>query len=55
MHGIGKYIFNNGNIYEGTFNNGLRHGAGKMTWVNGKIFSGNWDQNQMVDGLVNGQ
>jgi hypothetical protein len=30
MHGLGKFVFNSGDIYEGSWKNGCRHGTGTM-------------------------
>ena len=44
-HGIGVYIYTDGNKYDGEWINGLKHGVGKVTyknksklgiWINGK-------------------
>ena len=31
-HGRGKILYNTGDVYEGTYMNGLRHGSIKITW-----------------------
>ena len=41
-------MYENGNIYEGNWENGIKHGQGKLTCKNG-IYEGNWDRvSQMV-------
>lgn len=41
----GKYKFDNGDVYIGSFENGLFDGFGEYTWSSGK-YSGYWRQNQ---------
>ena len=43
MHGRGKYIFPNGNTYEGQYEAGVRHGKGKFTYANGGVYSGGFE------------
>ena len=48
----GKYIFHNGDIYEGEYENGIKKGKGKYTKkIEDKviIFEGNW-----INDLPNG-
>ncbi len=40
MHGKGKYIFKNGDVYEGDFTNGRITGYGTVTFRNGKKATG---------------
>ena len=40
MHGRGKYVFPNGNTYEGQYEAGVRHGKGKFTYANGGVYTG---------------
>jgi hypothetical protein len=42
--GKGKYIFSNGDYYEGDFFNGNFEGKGKMTKSNGSYYEGEWKQ-----------
>lgn len=48
MHGYGRYIFTNGDVYEGNFKDHKKHGPGRLlhaktgksdvgTWVNDKF------------------
>ena len=41
-NGYGKMIFNNGDVYEGNWQAGLKHGKGIYKWKNGIIFDGNF-------------
>jgi hypothetical protein len=43
-NGIGKMIYNEGDVYEGSFVNGNRHGTGKYTWTSGNYYEGDWVQ-----------
>ncbi len=43
VNGKGKYIFSNGNVYEGGWLNGKRHGKGIYIHHRGEIFVGVWD------------
>ena len=42
MHGFGKYIGEDNEIYEGAFKNDKKHGKGKMTYPNGIVIEGSW-------------
>lgn len=50
IDGVGKYIYDSGDIYEGSFKNGLRDGKGKMLYVNGDIYEGDY-KNDLRDGF----
>lgn len=41
-HGQGLYEWNNGDRYEGTFQNGKRHGKGVFVWNNGDRYEGDY-------------
>jgi hypothetical protein len=41
--GIGKFIFDNGYIYEGNFVKGMRSGLGVLNMPNGDKYDGMWD------------
>lgn len=41
-HGKGKYVYTDGNIYEGDWVDGKRHGKGKYTFVDGNVYEGDW-------------
>lgn len=44
-HGYGKWILNNGEIFEGDFQNDQAHGNGKFTAKTGEILLGIWKNN----------
>lgn len=46
----GVQVSENGNKYEGAFENKRRHGKGAFTWTNGDTYIGHWK-----DGLANGE
>ena len=50
MHGMGKYKYNNGLIYEGRYSNGAKDGHGKLIYPDGKIFEGDF-----INGIPQGQ
>ncbi len=37
-HGMGKYYFKNGNVYEGEMFKGRMQGKGKYTWANQNVY-----------------
>ena len=43
--GIGIYRYNNGDRYDGTWDNGYRTGRGIYYFANGSIYSGMWSNN----------
>ena len=45
-----EYFFNNGQVYEGAFQDDEINGKGRMTYTNGDVFVGNW-----ADGLRSGK
>ena len=45
-NGTGKYIYENGYIYEGNFKDGLRSGLGKLSAPNGDVYDGMWENDQ---------
>lgn len=47
-HGIGKYYFNNGDVYEGGWKNGKKHGSGKYTFDNGDYEWSVWNEGEEV-------
>ena len=49
MHGEGKLSYNTGDVYEGTFVDGVISGEGKFTYANGDIYEGSFS-----DGMKNG-
>lgn len=40
--GKGKYIFGNGNRYEGGWLNNLKHGFGYFYYQSGELYFGQW-------------
>ena len=46
MNGEGKFIYPNGDFYEGKFVDGKKSGFGKYKWGNDKYYEGNWDNNK---------
>ena len=49
-HGIGKLIYNSGNVYEGEFANDKRSGKGVFTWNDGSVYKGTF-----TDGKLSGK
>ncbi len=43
MHGLGRYIFDNGDVYFGNFQDGLFHGWGLYAWADGDVYMGEWE------------
>ncbi|MGE5579060.1 MAG: trypsin-like peptidase domain-containing protein [Bacillota bacterium] len=41
-HGLGKFTWNNGDVYDGTWYHGSRSGLGTYTWANGQVYAGTW-------------
>lgn len=41
-HGLGAYIYPNGDIFKGHFKNDLRHGVGSCKYADGSIYKGEW-------------
>ena len=42
----GKETFDNGDIYEGEFKNGLKHGKGILTTRNNRSYEGDWENDK---------
>ena len=40
--GQGKMMYDNGDVYDGEWVNGVRQGIGRMTYANGDIYDGAW-------------
>lgn len=49
-NGFGRYVFSNGDWYQGNFLDGRPHGSGDMYYADGKKYSGNWNRG-LRDGL----
>ena len=45
-HGLGKLIYTNGHVYEGSWQKGKRHGLGKYLWPSGAYYEGAWFEGQ---------
>lgn len=45
--GSGKYIYDDGSVYEGTFKDGERHGSGTYTFASGSVYTGSWSEGKM--------
>lgn len=43
VNGVGKFTYENGNIYEGSWVNAKRTGRGKMTYKDGSTYEGGWN------------
>ena len=46
MHGKGKLIFSNGDIYDGFFLDNKMHGKGKFLYANGDVYIGDFEFSQ---------
>lgn len=44
-NGFGKFIYSDGDIYEGYFSAGSRHGFGKYQYIEGDTYEGMWSWN----------
>eukprot|EP01126_Amoeba_proteus_P065871 TRINITY_DN9440_c0_g1_i1.p1 TRINITY_DN9440_c0_g1~~TRINITY_DN9440_c0_g1_i1.p1 ORF type:complete len:217 (-),score=52.42 TRINITY_DN9440_c0_g1_i1:74-724(-) len=44
QEGHGKFIWDNGDIYEGGYKNDLRDGIGTFTWYNNNVYTGEWKE-----------
>lgn len=42
MHGQGKYTWNDGRCYEGSYLNDQKHGYGSYTFSDGRRYDGQW-------------
>ena len=40
MHGKGTYKWEDGNTYEGDWDNDVRHGRGTYIWAGGRMYEG---------------
>ena len=45
-HGKGKWVMENGAIYEGNFMNDMRYGVGKNTHPSGIVYEGEWKEDK---------
>ena len=45
-HGQGRYVYQDGRVYEGQWKNGKRHGQGTLTFPDGRVRKGIWKNGQ---------
>lgn len=38
MHGAGKFVYASGNVYDGTWDNGVYQGNGSYVWPDGRRY-----------------
>ena len=50
-HGVGSFIFGNGQVYEGEWKEGLRDGRGELRMPDGSRYAGTW-KNDKMDGVM---
>jgi len=48
-HGLGRFVYSNGDIYKGIFQMDMRHGTGIMLYKEGGYYKGTW-QNDLYHG-----
>lgn len=46
-NGEGRFVWKNGDVYEGNFQENMIQGSGKMTFRDGKTYEGEWKDNKM--------
>ena len=46
MDGNGKFTWEDGKTYIGSYVNDKKQGFGKLIWNNNKYYEGNWDNNK---------
>ena len=47
-HGKGKYIYQNGDFYEGEWKNNKKHGEGMYKYHDGKELNGIWENDKLI-------
>ena len=47
-----KIVYENGNVYEGKWKNGMKCGKGRLTYPNGDYFEGIWKDDKMKYGKL---
>ena len=47
--GFGKFLFNDGRVYEGMWSDGKQHGEGKLFEADGSVKDGTWNQGTFVN------
>jgi hypothetical protein len=48
--GLGEYVFNNGTLYKGEFNQGMFHGKGVLLFPNGARYESQWGFGRLIEG-----
>jgi hypothetical protein len=51
MHGEGTFIYYDGTMFQGTFQNNIRKGKGTMCWPNGDRLSGEWTASSVANSV----
>ncbi|XDD48115.1 MORN repeat-containing protein [Leptospira sp. WS39.C2] len=46
VNGVGKYVYENGDIYTGSFKNDLRDGSGSFVYADGEKFNGTYAEDK---------
>ena len=46
ISGIGRHVFQSGNLYEGMYRNDKRDGYGRLMWNDGAYYTGNWKKDK---------
>ena len=49
--GVGEFIYDSGNKYNGEILNGKRHGHGVYTDSSGNKYDGEWKDDKMINGI----
>ena len=47
-HGNGTYVWPNGNVYMGKWQDGKRHGMGTLYCADGTVQSGTWASDEFI-------
>ncbi len=47
MHGAGKWVYEDGRVYQGSFVRDEYEGIGRMSWPNGNCYEGEWRADMM--------
>lgn len=50
MNGLGKCFFSTGDVYEGTFSDGVIVGRGKFSYEDGRVWEGDWKPEEGDEG-----
>jgi len=45
-HGRGKYVYSNGDRYEGGWQDDAKHGQGKYFYDDGSVYEGEWKNDE---------